>query len=65
MNNNSKLYFAVIPACLPVSDGVGSAINRKFLSEGYSNIITADYPGLDLTRQTEVEKFFEKEKPKG
>lgn len=42
---------------------VGSAIHRKFKSEGYTNIITADYPGLNLTRQSEVEAFFEKEKP--
>jgi len=42
---------------------VGSAIMRKYKSEGFTNIITADYPGLNLTRQSEVEAFFEKEKP--
>ncbi len=42
---------------------VGSAILRKYQSEGYTNILTADYPGLDLTRQNEVEEFFQKEKP--
>lgn len=42
---------------------VGSAITRKFTSESFTNIITADYPGLDLKRQTEVEAFFEKAKP--
>jgi GDP-L-fucose synthase len=42
---------------------VGSAITRKFASEGFNNIILADYPGLDLKRQSEVEAFFEKEKP--
>lgn len=39
---------------------VGSAILRKYRSEGFANIITADYPGLDLTRRNEVEAFFEK-----
>lgn len=42
---------------------VGSAILRRYQAEGYENIITADYPGLDLTRQEQVEEFFEKNKP--
>lgn len=42
---------------------VGSAIHRKMISEGYTNILTANYPGLDLTRQEQTEKFFESKKP--
>lgn len=42
---------------------VGSAITRNFIANGYTNIITADYPGLDLIRQEQVERFFEKNKP--
>jgi len=45
-----------------LADRVGSAIYRKFNSEGYCNLLTADYPELDLTRQEQVERFFEKEK---
>lgn len=29
---------------------VGSSILWKFNAEGFTNIITANYPGLDLTR---------------
>jgi GDP-L-fucose synthase len=42
---------------------VGSAIVRRLEDEGYSNIITRTSSDLDLTRQTEVEKFFTEEKP--
>jgi len=42
---------------------VGSAITRNLKSKGFNNLLTADYPGLDLLRQEQVEKFFEKEKP--
>lgn len=57
MTTNKKIYIAGHTGM------VGSAILRKYQSEGYTNIITADYPGLDLKRQSEVEAFFEKEKP--
>ncbi len=42
---------------------VGSAIVRRLLSEGFSNIITRTHAELDLTRQAEVEEFFRSEKP--
>jgi len=42
---------------------VGSAIVRKLENEGYTNIIKKTHAQLDLTRQTEVENFFEAEKP--
>ena len=42
---------------------VGSAILRELTRQGYNNIVTRTRNELDLTRQTEVEKFFEKEKP--
>jgi len=42
---------------------VGSAIHRKLTAEGYTNILTANYPEFDVTRQEQVERFFEKEKP--
>ncbi len=42
---------------------VGSAIVRELERQGYENIIVRTHKELDLTRQAEVEKFFEKEKP--
>lgn len=42
---------------------VGSAIYRRLTAAGYQNIVTRNYPEIDLIRQTEVEELFEKEKP--
>lgn len=42
---------------------VGSAIVRELHRQGYDNIITRTHAELDLTRQAEVEAFFEKERP--
>ena len=42
---------------------VGSAIYRALKREGYTNIITRTHKELDLTRQEEVERFFDKERP--
>ena len=42
---------------------VGSALVRKLEKEGFTNIITKTHQELDLTRQADVEKFFETEKP--
>ncbi len=42
---------------------VGSAITRNLKSKGFNNLLTAGFPGLDLLRQEQVERFFEKEKP--
>lgn len=54
---NTKLYIAGHTGM------VGSAITRKYQSEGYTNIITRDFPGFDLTNQKEVDDFFASEKP--
>jgi GDP-L-fucose synthase len=42
---------------------VGSAITNEFKNRGYKNLLLKNYPGLNLIRQEEVEKFFETEKP--
>ena len=42
---------------------VGSALIRKLENEGYSNLIISKHSDLDLTRQQEVEVFFESERP--
>ena len=42
---------------------VGSALVRKLKSEGFLNVVTRTHGELDLTRQSEVENFFAKEKP--
>lgn len=42
---------------------VGSAIERKLISEGYKNILTKDSKELDLKNQFDVNNFFAKEKP--
>ncbi len=57
MQKNSAIYIAGHRGL------VGSSIMRKLQSEGYTNIISHIHSELDLIRQTEVEVFFEKEKP--
>ncbi len=42
---------------------VGSALMRKFQSQGCENIVTRTIAELNLTRQKDTEEFFEKEKP--
>ena len=42
---------------------VGSAIERKFIHEGFKNILTFSSRELDLRDQLSVEKFYKKEKP--
>ena len=42
---------------------MGSALVRKLEKEGFTNIITKTHEELDLTRQSDVEAFFETEKP--
>ena len=42
---------------------VGSAICRALEKEGYHNIIARTHAELNLSRQAEVENFFEQEKP--
>ncbi len=54
---NTKIYIAGHKGM------VGSAVARKYESEGYHNLLMADYPGLDLTKQEQVESFIEREMP--
>ncbi len=42
---------------------VGSAVIRKLQSLGFNNIVTRSSRELDLTRQAEVEAFFQSERP--
>lgn len=57
MNKDSKIYVAGHRGL------VGSAIVRNLEERGYTNIICRTHKELDLTRQADVEKFFEEEKP--
>jgi len=57
MERTQKLYLA------GHNGMVGSAINRKFISGGYNNIVKRELDELDLRKQIEVEKFFSEEKP--
>jgi GDP-L-fucose synthase len=57
MKRESKIYVA------GSSGLVGSAIVKKLLENGYSNIITSSSKDLNLTNQFQVQKFFEVEKP--
>jgi len=54
---NSKIYVAGHKGL------VGSAIVRNLKEKGYTNIIGRTLDQLNLIRQSEVEKFFEEEKP--
>lgn len=42
---------------------VGSAMVRLLQKEGFTNVLTATHKELDLTRQADVEQFFEQKKP--
>lgn len=42
---------------------VGSAINRKFIQEGFKNILTYSSNELDLRNQLSVDEFYKKENP--
>ncbi len=57
MNERSRIYLAGHTGL------VGTAMHRKLLEKGFSNIITRTHGELDLTRQSDVENFFKKEKP--
>ena len=57
MTHYSKIYIAGHLGM------VGSAIHRNLEKKGYSNFILKTLNDLDLTRQADVEFFFEKEKP--
>ncbi len=54
---NNKIYIA------GHNGMVGSAIMRALQKNGYNNLLTKSFNELDLRRQSEVEKFFQSEKP--
>lgn len=54
---NKKIYIAGHTGM------VGSAITNGLKNHGFKNLLLKNYPGLDLIRQEDVEKFFEAEKP--
>ncbi len=57
MNEQSKIYVAGHNGL------VGSAIVRKLHSEGYVNLVLRTHKELDLTDQSAVRAFFDKERP--
>ena len=57
MDKNAKIYVAGHRGM------VGSAIVRELERQGYHNLVLRTHKELDLTRQDQVEKFFEEEKP--
>lgn len=57
MKKNSKIYVAGHRGM------VGAAIKRILEVRGYENIIALTHLELDLSRQSEVEDFFERERP--
>lgn len=57
MNKNSLIYVAGHKGL------VGSAIARRLQGEGYTSLILKSHQELNLTRQAEVEAFFQQEKP--
>ena len=57
MEKNSKIYVAGHRGM------VGSAIVRELRRQGYENLVFRTHKELDLTRQADVEAFFEAEKP--
>jgi GDP-L-fucose synthase len=57
MESDSKIYIAGHTGL------VGSAIQRELKEQGYSNIIGRTREELDLERQTQVEPFFEEQRP--
>ena len=57
MKKDSRIYIAGHRGL------VGSAIIRRLKAEGYKNVITSMHSELDLTRQKEVEEFFDRKRP--
>lgn len=57
MEKNVKIYVAGHTGM------VGSAIVRRLKDLGYTNVICRTHGELDLTRQSDVERFFAEEKP--
>lgn len=57
MERDSKIYIAGHRGL------VGSALQKKLMSEGYTKLVVRSSKELDLRRQADVEDFFEKERP--
>lgn len=57
MNKIDKIYVAGHRGL------TGSSILRKLILSGYTNIVTRNSRELDLTQQSNVENFFQEEKP--
>ena len=57
MNKSSKIYVAGHKGM------VGSAIVNNLFSKGYENLVFRTHEELDLTKQKDVQSFFEIEKP--
>ncbi|WP_312193486.1 GDP-L-fucose synthase [Exiguobacterium sp.] len=57
MNKNSKIYIAGHRGL------VGSAIHRKLMKDGYTNLVVRTSKELDLRDKGQVDSFFKEEKP--
>lgn len=57
MDSNSKIFVAGHRGL------VGSALIRKLMRDGYTNILTKNKSELDLRNQKDVSEFFQDEKP--
>ncbi len=57
MRKDAKIYIA------GHNGMAGSAIRRELEKKGYDNLVVRTHQELDLCRQSEVESFFEKERP--
>jgi len=57
MKTDAKIYVAGHTGL------VGSALIRGLERHGYANIVTREFPGMDLGSQQETEEFFQTEKP--
>ena len=57
MDKNAKIYVA------GHNGMVGSAIVRELKKQGYNNLLLKSHKELDLTRQIDVENFFNIERP--
>jgi len=57
MDKNAKIYVAGHRGL------VGSALIRQLQKQGYTNLLTRTHAELDLTKQNDVEIFFNEQKP--
>ena len=57
MNKENKIYVAGHTGL------VGSAIVRRLLEGGYTNLLLKSHGELDLTNQLAVNEFFQRERP--